>query len=141
MVTRVVRHLDPWSVFKVALIFSAVTYVVVLTSGVLIWNVAIATGTIDNVERWFTQFGWESFELDGGQIFQSAWVAGLFLAVGATGIAVLLATIFNLVSDIVGGVRVTVLEEEVIERGTRRSVVRREPAATPGPPGRSAPPG
>ena len=40
----------------------------------------------------------------------------------------MLATLFNLVSDIVGGVRLTVLEEEVVERtisSTRRYVVRR----------------
>lgn len=131
-VTRVVRHVDPWSVFKVALVFSFVGYLVVLTSGVLLWRVADSTGTLDNVERWFTQFGWETFELKGGEVFANAWVIGLFLAVGLTGAAVLAATLFNLVSDIVGGVRVTVLEEEVVERtasSNRRYVVRRPPVA------------
>lgn len=129
-VTRVVRHVDPWSTFKVALVFSGVGYLVVLTSGVLLWRVADSTGTLDNVERWFTQFGWETFELKGGEIFHNAWIIGLFLGVGLTGAAVLMATLFNLVSDIVGGVRVTVLEEEVVERtasSTRRYVVRRPP--------------
>lgn len=115
-VSRVVRHIDPWSVFKVAAIFSLATYVSVLTSGVLLWRVADSTGTLANIERWFTQFGWETFELKGDEIFSAAWVIGLFIAVGATGFAVLSATLFNLVSDIVGGVRVSVLEEEVTER-------------------------
>lgn len=131
-VTRVLRHIDPWSTFKVALIFSAVTYLVLLTSGVLLWRVADSTGTIDNVERWFTQFGWETFELKGDEVFDQAWVIGLFAAVGLTGVIVLAVTLFNLVSDIVGGVRVTVLEEEVVERtisSTRRYVVRRPPVA------------
>ncbi|HSH11063.1 MAG TPA: DUF3566 domain-containing protein, partial [Ilumatobacter sp.] len=52
-VTRVLRHIDPWSTFKVALLFSLVGYVVTLTSGVLLWRVADSTGTLDNVERWF----------------------------------------------------------------------------------------
>jgi hypothetical protein len=131
-VTRVLRHIDPWSTFKVALLFSAVAYVVMLTSGVLLWRVAESTGTLDNVERWFTQFGWETFELKGGEIFHNAWIIGLFGAVALTGALVLLATLFNLVSDIVGGIRVTVLEEEVVERtvsSTRRYVVRRPPVA------------
>ena len=126
-VTRVLRHIDPWSTFKIALLFSAVAYVVALTSGVLLWRVADATGTLDNVERWFTQFGWETFELKGDEIFHDAWVIGLFGVVFATGGAVLLVTLFNLVSDIVGGIRMTVLEEEVVERtisSTRRYVVR-----------------
>jgi hypothetical protein len=129
-VTRVVRHIDPWSTFKVALVFSVVLYGVLLTAGVLLWNVASNTGTVDNVERWFTQFGWESYELKGGEIFHNAWIAGLFGAVGLTGFAVLSATLFNLISDMVGGVRVTVLEEEVIEHTSSRSdrfVIRRPP--------------
>lgn len=127
-VTRTVRHLDPWSVFKVAAVFSLCLYGVVLTSGVLLWNVASATGTVANVERWFMQFGWETFELNGAEIFSNGWVAGLFAAVALTGAAVLVATLFNLVSDMVGGVRLTVLEEEVVERTagpSRRYVVRR----------------
>jgi hypothetical protein len=131
-VTRVVRHVDPWSTFKLALVFSLVGYLVCLTSGVLLWRVADSTGTLDNVERWFTQFGWETFEFDGSEIFHNAWIIGLFAAVGLTGAAVLMATLFNLVSDIVGGIRVTVLEEEVVERtasSARRYVVRRPPLA------------
>jgi hypothetical protein len=127
-VTRVVRHVDPWSVFKIAIIANLVLYLVVLTAGVLLWNVAHATGTVDNVERFFESFGWNSFEFNGGEIYHAAWIAGLFVVIGLTGLAVLLATLFNLITDLVGGVRLTVLEEEVVETRTspmRRFVVRR----------------
>ena len=113
-VTRVVRHVDTWSVFKVALVFNVILYLVCLTAGVLLWNVAHATGTVDNVEKFFEQFGWESFEFKGGEIYHNAWIGGLFVAVGLTGFAVLLATLFNLITDLVGGIRVSVLEEEVV---------------------------
>lgn len=128
-VTRVVRHVDTWSVFKVALVFSAFLYAVALTAGVLLWHVATATGTIDNVERFFEGFGWESFRFKGGEIFHNAWIAGLFVAVGLTGLAVLLATLFNLITDLVGGVRISVLEEEVLARRDRtaRMVVEDDP--------------
>jgi hypothetical protein len=132
-VTRVVRHVDPWTVFKVGAVFSLVVYLVALTSGVLLWNVAHATGTIDNLERFFESFGWSEFEFNGGEIFHNAWIGGLFAAVGLTGAAVLGATLFNLITDLVGGVRFTVLEEEVVERTSspmRRFVVRR-PAGDP----------
>ena len=122
-VTRVVRHVDPWSVFKIAIVAHLVLYAILLTAGVLLWNVAYATGTIDNVERFFESFGWTSFEFNGGQIYHSAWVGGLFLVVGFTGLAVLAATLFNLITDLVGGMRFTVLEEEVVE--TRNSPMRR----------------
>jgi hypothetical protein len=117
-VTRVVRHIDPWSVFKVALVFNTILFLTCLTSGVLLWNVANATGTVDNVENFFEQFGWSSFEFNGGELYHNAWIAGLFVAIGLTGFAVLLATLFNLITDLVGGVRVSVLEEEVIARSS-----------------------
>lgn len=133
-VTRVVRHVDPWTVFKIALVASAVLYIIMLTAGVLLWNVAFATGTVDNVERFFESFGWESFTFNGGEIYHAAWIAGLFGVIGLTGLAVLTATLFNLITDLVGGMRFTVLEEEVVETRVspmRRFVVRRAEPEVP----------
>jgi hypothetical protein len=118
-VTRVVRHVDTWSVFKVALVFNVFFYAVALVAGVLLWQVAYATGTVDNVAKFFEGFGWETFKFNGGQIYHNAWIAGLFIAVGLTGLAVLLATLFNLITDLVGGIRLSVLEEEVQARAER----------------------
>ena len=50
-VSRVIRDIDPWSVFKVALVFHLVLYFVVLISLVLLWSVAESTGTIENIEN------------------------------------------------------------------------------------------
>jgi len=115
-VTRVVRDIDPWSVFKVTLVFHLALYVMVLISSILIWNVANATGTVDNVERFMESFGWDSFRFDGGQIFHNLWILGLFFVFLLTGLAVVMAAVFNLIADLVGGVRVSVLEEEVVAR-------------------------
>ncbi|MCU1397717.1 MAG: hypothetical protein JWN62_826 [Acidimicrobiales bacterium] len=134
-VTRVVRHVDPWSVFKVALCFSLVLYGVCLTAGVLLWNVAYTTGTIDNVQRFFESFGWDTFRFKGGELFHNAWIAGLFAALGLTGLIVLTATLFNLITDLVGGIRITVLEEEVVERApvVRGPLLRRRKGMLVGP--------
>ena len=133
-VTRVVRHVDPWSVFKIAIIANLLIYVIVLVASVLLWNVAYATGTVDNVERFFESFGWSTFEFNGGEIYHSGWTGGLFLVIGFTGLAVLAATMFNLITDLVGGLRFTVLEEEVVETRSspmRRFVVRRSEPEIP----------
>jgi hypothetical protein len=128
-VTRVIRHVDTWSVFKVALVFNAILFMVCLTSGVLLWNVANATGTVDNVEKFFEQFGWSSFEFKGGELYHGFWIASLFVAIGLTGLAVFVATVFNLITDLVGGVRVSVLEEEVVARSTMHPGTRVHPVA------------
>jgi hypothetical protein len=133
-VTRVVRHVDPWSVFKIAFVANILLYITLLVAGVLLWNVAYATGTVDNVERFFESFGWSSFEFDGGEIYHNAWIGGLFVVIGLTGFAVLMAALFNLITDLVGGMRFTVLEEEVVEARPspmRRFVVRRAEPEVP----------
>ena len=108
--TRIVRHIDPWSVFRVTLVFHFVLYLTLLLAGVLLWNVANATGTVDNVERFMESFGWDTFQFQGGELFHQAWVLGLFAVVGMTGLAVLGVTTFNLITDLVGGITMTVLE-------------------------------
>ena len=113
-VTRVIRDIDPWSVFKVGLVFHFVAYLILLVALVLLWSVASATGTIDNIQQFMKSFGWESFEFNGGQLFVNVMVLGLLGVVVATALWVLAATIFNLITDLVGGIRVTVLEEEVV---------------------------
>ena len=90
-VSRVIRDIDAWSVFKVGLVVHAALYVVFLVTGVLLWNVASATGTIDNIEQFLTSFGWESFTFKGGQLFASSAMLGIFLVVLGTGLWVLAA--------------------------------------------------
>ena len=115
-VTRVIRDVDAWSVFKVAIVFHAALYIVVLITGFLLWNVGSATGTIDNVEQFLASFGWDSFVFQGAALFRALAFFGLFgIALGA-GIWVLAAVVFNLITELVGGIRVTVLEEEVVAR-------------------------
>lgn len=113
-VTRVVREIDPWSALKVGLVFHLVIYLTLLVASVLLWSVASATGTIDNIERFLESFGWESFQFNGLALFFNVLFLGLLGVVLLTALWVLGAMVFNLITDLVGGVRVSVLEEEVV---------------------------
>ena len=113
-VTRVVREIDPWSALKVGLVFHLVIYVTLLVAAVLLWSVASATGTIDNIERFLESFGWESFQFNGLALFLNVLFLGLLGVVLLTALWVLGTMVFNLITDLVGGVRVSVLEEEVV---------------------------
>lgn len=115
-VTRVIRDVDAWSVFKVALVLHIALYFVSLITGFLLWNVGSATGTIDNVERFFESFGWDTFTFKGSAVFQASATLGIFVVILGTGLWVLGAVVFNLITELVGGIRVTVLEEEVVAR-------------------------
>jgi len=113
-VTRVIREIDPWSAFKVGLAFHLVVYFTVLIASVLLWSVASATGTIDNIERFLMACGWESFQFHGWTLLMNEILLGLLLGALLTIVWVLGATMFNLITDLVGGIRVSVLEEEVL---------------------------
>ncbi len=144
-VTRIVRRVDAWGVFKISIIFYVILYIILLVAGVLLWNLANTTGTVANVEGFARDlFGLKTFEFDGEKLFRASWVLGAILVIAGTGLNVTLAVLFNLISDLVGGVRVTVLEEEVILR-ERPVIARGEPtgpvAAAADPASELAPPG
>lgn len=125
-VTRVIRDVDVWSVFKVGLVLHAVFFVIALIAVSLLWGVATSTGTIDNVENFFESFGWETFSFRGIDLFVNVGAVLLLLGVLGTGVWVIAAVVFNLVTELVGGVRVTVLEEEVVLRDPSDPDVRRQ---------------
>ena len=57
-------------------------------------------------------FALEEFAFEGEQIFRAVALGSLVLAVAGTGFMVLVAILLNLISDLTGGIRVTVVEEE-----------------------------
>jgi hypothetical protein len=131
-VRRLVRHVEPWSVLKLSLIFYFCLWIITLISGVILWNMAVSSGTIDNVENFIEElFALESFDFNGDQIFRAAAVGGLVLVVAGSGFTVLMAVLFNLISDITGGVRLTVVEEETARPRPRRTRPRRGVMPTP----------
>jgi hypothetical protein len=136
-VTRIVRYVDAWSVFKVALLLNVVLAVVMVTASVLLWNLAYSTDVIDNVEGVIEDWlAYETFTFNGEAMFRAVLVLGALFVIAATGLAVLAATLFNLVSDLTGGVKVTVLEREVVAASPtsapkRRGAARRAAARFP----------
>ncbi len=185
-VRRTVRHVEPWSVLKLSLLFSTAVFLILCVASGILWGAARVSGTLDNVEDFITSVaavgecepiaGFEpeeststtpttvssddgSSQLDptrdtadpdddtpseaeleeelaadiapgddddckagtrlvGGfkfedlQIFTAVIFGGLVLILAATGATVVLALLFNLMSDLTGGVQVTVIEED-----------------------------
>ncbi|MEY2423292.1 MAG: hypothetical protein QOI95_3359 [Acidimicrobiaceae bacterium] len=112
-VKRIVRHIDPWSVLKLSLLFYACLFVVFMVAGTLLWNLAGAAGTISSIESFIKDIGaFKTFSFSGATIFRATFLAGMILVIAGSGLNVLLTVLFNLISDLVGGIRVSVIEEE-----------------------------
>ena len=120
-VRRLVRHVEPWSVLKISLIFYFCIWIILLVAGTILWRVADGSGMIDNIEKFIKEiFALKSFQFDAKRIFRIYAVGGLVTVVAATGFTVLMSVLFNLISDLTGGVRVTVIEEETARPVQRR---------------------
>jgi Transmembrane domain of unknown function (DUF3566) len=118
-------------VAKVATVFALCGYIVGMISGFLLWQAADRVGTIEGIEGFFEDAGgYDSFQVLGDVVFKAAAATGLLLsALGVFG-AVLGALLFNLISDLTGGIRLTVIDEDLIVAPVRR---RTAPPGEPGP--------
>jgi len=112
---RVIRHIDPWSVLTFSVLFHMVVFAALLLSSVIVWNAAIASGMVENVESFIQELGdYETFEINADVMFRAAIVIAGMLTLASSVLVVLLTVVFNLISDLVGGIRVTVIEEETV---------------------------
>jgi hypothetical protein len=174
-VRRIVRHIEPWSVLKLSVLFFLSIFLIICVASAVLWNAARSAGAIDDVESFITSLGFGNCEdiagdssttpattpstidgtgeqvvgggapsttlpveaqdetstlpdedgdcaegqrLVGGfrfedqQIFRAFALGGVVLVLAGAATSVVLALLFNLISDLTGGVRVTVLEEE-----------------------------
>ncbi len=119
-VRRLVRHVEPWSVLKVCLVFYLCIWGLLVIATRMLWSAADEAGTIGKVESFIEElFALESFTFDSAQIFRIFVLGGLVLVVGGIGITVVLVVLFNLISDLTGGIRFTMVEEETAVRQRR----------------------
>jgi hypothetical protein len=121
-VERIIRRIDPWSVLKVSFLFSLSLWIVFMLAGMILWTGAVSSGAIDNVEKFITDlFALKSFKFEGAKLFRGAAVGGAIMVLVSTGFSVLMAVLFNLISDLTGGIRVSVIElENLRQRPPRR---------------------
>jgi membrane-associated protease RseP (regulator of RpoE activity) len=116
----VVRRIDPWSVFRVSLVFYVAMYCILVVAGVLLWSAATATGFRGNVENFIaglTESG--EFRFVADELFRASVICGALLTVMGTGANVLFAVLYNLISDVVGGL-VFVVEEKPSRKALKR---------------------
>lgn len=119
-VRRVVRHIDPWSVLAFSVLFHLCVFASLLLASVLVWNAADAAGTIDNIESFIQELGdYQTYEINGDAVFRAAMIIAGVMTLASSVMVVLLTVVFNLISDLIGGIRITVVEEEVVK--VRRS--------------------
>lgn len=113
-----VRRVDVLSVAKVSLIFYLMVLIIVVVASVLLWVVADAFGSIHSIERSVkTLFDLKKFTLHPTTVAAYTSAGGAVLAVAGTLANVLAALMYNLISDLVGGVRIDVSSPDTAPEG------------------------
>ena len=112
-VRRVIRRVDALTVLRVSGLFYASLLVVWLVAGVVLWLAATVTGVMDNIDTFIAKlFALQSFHFSVTQVLRGSVLGGIVLVALGTGINVVAAVLYNLIADVVGGVEITVLEED-----------------------------
>jgi hypothetical protein len=112
-VRRVIRRVDAWTVLRVSALFYASLLVVWLVAGVVMWMAATVTGVMDNIDTFIAKlFALQSFHFSVAQVLRGSVLGGVVLVALGTGVNVVAAVLYNLIADVVGGVEITVLEED-----------------------------
>lgn len=116
-VRRIIRKIDPWTVLKVSAILYAVGAVAIVLGVVIFWSVIENAGIPEALTDFLVRItlieeGTEPFA-NSEQFFRFVVFGSIVWWVMATGFTTLGAVMYNLVTDVVGGLEVVVLEEHL----------------------------
>lgn len=113
-VKRVVRRIDLWSVLKLSLLVYTCLYLAVLATLAAVWSVLYSSGNIDKLQSFLADVGLDNFTFYGNQMFRACAAVGAVGVIAGTVITVLATALVNLISEMTGGIRLVVIEEEVV---------------------------
>ena len=114
-VRRIIRKVDPWTVLKVTFVLNFVVALTIVLGFCILWVLLINAGVpqgLEDIARRLALLD-ESSSLVGN--IEALFLSVVFLAavylLTQTALATIGAFFYNLVSDLVGGIEVVVLEE------------------------------
>jgi hypothetical protein len=106
-----IRHVDPWSVLKLSLIFYFCALLVIMLGISVFWSVVNRLGVIEQALGFLLELNLE-VTINAGNIARALFLIGLLNVALLSALNVFLAFLYNLVADLLGGMRVTLAEEE-----------------------------
>jgi hypothetical protein len=112
------RHIDTWSALKISLVLSIALFFIWMVAVGVLYLVLNALGVFDTLNELFGQLGTEGGEettsevLTPGIVFGGAAIIGAINVVLLTALCTVGAFIYNMCSDLVGGLEVTLSERD-----------------------------
>jgi hypothetical protein len=122
-VRRIVRKIDPWTVLKASLVFNTIAGLTFVLGTWVMWSIAVQRGIPEGIADIFESLTL-TFTPNGELYFRALLLLTIIMVIVATAAMTLGAVLYNLISDLVGGVEITVLEESFLPPQPSRSTLR-----------------
>lgn len=104
---------DLWSVLKVSLCFYLAALAILLLAGLVTWLLLDSAGGIKNFESFMGDIlGAKDYHLVAPQLLLGSVLVGLVVVALVSIITVIAAALYNVFSEMVGGVEITFVETE-----------------------------
>ena len=118
-VRRIVRKLDPWTVLKVALVFTGIAALGFVLIAIIGWtvfnNLGIPERINDAAEKVQLIDPGDSLLKSGDQYFRGVVFLSVSWMIMSAGLVTLGSILYNLIAEMVGGLEFTVIEEVPID--------------------------
>lgn len=112
------RHIDTWSALKISLVLSIALFFIWMVAVGVLYGVLNGLGVFDTLNELFGQLGSENGSEEASEVLTPGVVFGGAAIIGAINIVLLTALctvgtfIYNMCSDLVGGLEVTLSERD-----------------------------
>jgi hypothetical protein len=126
-VRRVVRKIDPWTVLKASFLFNVIAGLTFVLGMWVTWSIAVQRGIPESFADIFESLTL-TFTPDGELYFRALVLLTVIMVIVATGAMTMGAVVYNLISDVVGGIEFSVLEETNLPAPSTTRVRRVAPA-------------
>lgn len=110
---RTIRHVDPFSILKLSAFFYTIFILVWLVFVALIYSFLESAGLFSMLEDLGQGLVlWDEVNITLGVVEKWALLVGVVLAVIGTLLNVLLAVLYNVAADLMGGIELTFVERD-----------------------------
>ena len=125
---QTITKVDLWSVLKISVCFYLGALIVVLAAAIVLWEMARVAGVVDSIQHFMRQLlGSNDFTFLSWRLLRGFTLVGLVVVCLSVVVTVVGAAFYNLFAEIMGGIEITVVEEDA---GRYRPVVVTDRAGT-----------
>ena len=125
-VRRIIRKIDPWTVLKVTLVLNFIVSLTVVLGLSILWVLLINAGVpqgLEDIARRLALLDQDASLVGNIEtLFTSVASLAAVYMLTQTALATIGAFFYNLVSDLVGGIEVVVLEESHLETPQKQQI-------------------